>query len=53
MKELIAWFAGLLAFLVPGFGGPVDDGVYFGYVEGDYVYVASREGGNHNGGYGV
>lgn len=45
MKELIAWFAGLLAFLVPGLGGPVDDGVFFGYVEGDYVYVAPREGG--------
>lgn len=45
MKSLIAWFTGLLAFLVPGFGGPIDDGIYFGYVEGDYVYVAPREGG--------
>lgn len=45
MKDLLAWFAGLLAFLIPGFGGPVDDGVFFGYVEGDYVYVAPREGG--------
>ncbi len=45
MKALLAWFAGLLAFLVPGLGGPIDDGVFFGYVEGDYVYVAPREGG--------
>ncbi len=44
MNTIQAWFVALAALF--GFGGDTpQDNVYFGYVEGEYVYVSPKESG--------
>ncbi|MEM9473610.1 MAG: HlyD family efflux transporter periplasmic adaptor subunit [Pseudomonadota bacterium] len=44
MNTIQAWFVALGAFF--GFGGEMpDDNLYFGYVEGEYVYVSPKQSG--------
>jgi len=44
MNELLAWFTGMLALLVPGFGTD-ETPRWNGYVEADYVYAAPASAG--------
>ncbi len=44
MNEVLAWLAGLMAAIVPGFGAAPEPH-YAGYVEADYVYVAPPSAG--------
>lgn len=44
MTEFLAWLTGLIGLLIPGFGASQEP-FYNGYIEADYVYVASIGGG--------
>ena len=44
MNELLAWLTGLVAIVIPGFGVAPEPS-WNGYVEADYVYVATAGGG--------
>jgi HlyD family secretion protein len=44
MNDVLAWFMGLLAAVIPGLGGPSVP-TWNGYVEVDYVYAAAQSAG--------
>jgi len=44
MNELAGWIAGLIAFILPGFGAD-QASQYYGYIEANYVYVAPASAG--------
>ncbi|MGI9382113.1 MAG: HlyD family secretion protein [Methyloligellaceae bacterium] len=45
MQSVLAWLMSVMTALAPGFGGVPAEPVFFGYVEGDYLYMASRHAG--------
>ncbi len=45
MDTITAWFVALFTALWPGADRPADHGRYFGYVEGEYVYVSAQTSG--------
>ncbi len=45
MDTVTAWFVALFTFLWPGADSSVDEVRYFGYVEGEYVYVSAQHSG--------
>ena len=45
MNALYEWLVGLIALVLPGFADVPPEDLYFGYVEGEYVYISAREPG--------
>ncbi len=45
IESLTSWLLALIAIIIPGISGPAESSTYFGYVEGDYIYVAARTSG--------
>lgn len=45
MQSVLAWLMSVVTAVVPGLGSTPTQDVFFGYVEGDYLYMAPRHAG--------